>query len=151
MPTITEKTRKKIEEEFNNWIEHQYAGKTLEERQELGQFFTPPDLTIEMLEKFKDLDGSIIDPTAGCGGLLAACIIAGADPKQIYGIELDPVILDLCRQRLEKLGVPKYNIHLGSALNPDCWDHFTEDYSYDIPTDRVRIKGRNLFSFGFQR
>jgi len=29
-----------IEEEYNSFVEEQYAGKSLEERQKLGQFYT---------------------------------------------------------------------------------------------------------------
>lgn len=79
------------------------------------------------------------------GSLLAGCILAGADPNKCYGIELDPQILKVCRERLSKLGVPKYNLHLGNALNPDCYDHFDEEYSYI--NDKVIIKGRQPFRF----
>lgn len=79
------------------------------------------------------------------GGLLAGCILAGADPNKCYGIELDPQILKVCRERLSKLGVPKYNLHLGNALNPDCYDHFDEEYNYI--NDKVIIKGRQPFRF----
>ena len=48
-----------------------------------------------MLEKFDNLDGNILDPTLGAGGLIAAAIIAGADPAKCYGIELDPDILKI--------------------------------------------------------
>ena len=40
-----------------------------------GQFFTPPALTVKMLEKFNDLSGTILDPACGSGGLLAAAIM----------------------------------------------------------------------------
>lgn len=143
---VSDTLKSQITSEFNVWIEHQYAGKSLKERQEFGQFFTPPELTIQMIEKFDNLDGTILDPTCGCGGLLAACILAGADPNKCYGIELDPDILELARERLGKLGVPKYNLHLGNALNDECYDNFNDKYSYDPKTDRVKIEGRNEFS-----
>ena len=85
--TLSEEAKQKIKDEYKEWEEHQYAGKSKSERQEMGQFFTPPELTIQMIEKFEDLEGTILDPTCGCGGLLVACILAGADPKKIYGIE----------------------------------------------------------------
>jgi type I restriction-modification system DNA methylase subunit len=50
----------------------QYAGKTKEERQKLGQFFTPPQLTIQMIEKFENLEGNILDPTVGCGRVISS-------------------------------------------------------------------------------
>ena len=151
---VSDTLKSQIESEFNSWIEHQYAGKSLKERQEFGQFFTPPELTIQMLEKFDNLNGTILDPTCGCGGLLAACILAGADPKKCYGIELDPDILEICRERLSHLGVPKYNLHLGNALNDDCYDHFDESYSYDVKNDKVLINGKapkQIFDFGYSK
>lgn len=87
-----------------------------------GQYFTPPELTIKMIEKFSDLSGTLLDPTAGCGGLIAACIIAGADPKKCYAIEIDEEIIKICKERLCKLGVPEQNIKLGDALNKCSYD-----------------------------
>lgn len=93
-------------------------------------FFTPPELIIQMIEKFENLEGKILDPTCGSGQLLIGCIMAGADPKLIYGIELDPEILEIARNRLESLGVPKVNLHQGNALYEECYN-FSEDYDYE--------------------
>ena len=106
-----------IEEEFNQWKDRMYADKSLEDRQDLGAFFTPPELTIKMIEKFQDLNDDVLDPCCGAGGLLAATIVAGADPKRCYGIELDPEIHKIAVERLGKLGVPEKNIICGNALD----------------------------------
>lgn len=151
---LTKEVKQSILREYISWKDSQYAGKDKDWQQKMGAFYTPPELTIQMIEKFDNLEGTILDPTCGCGGLLAACILAGADPTKVYGIELDPDILELARERLGKLGVPKCNIHLGNALNDDCYDHFNEDYSYDPKKDVVSLKGKPLrnhsseFSFG---
>jgi type I restriction-modification system DNA methylase subunit len=116
--------------EYNQWKDKMYANKTLSERQDFGQFFTPPELTTKMLEKFQDLEGSVLDPTCGAGNLLAAAIMAGADPKEVYGIELDPEILEIARNRLQLLGVPKINLHQGNALYKECYE-FSDNYNYD--------------------
>ena len=93
---LTKKQKNAIESEFKQWTETQYAGKDKKERQKFGQFFTPPALTIKMLEKFDSVkDKDILDPTCGAGGLLVACILTGADPKRIYGIELDKDIREV--------------------------------------------------------
>ena len=82
--TLTAEQKTAIETEFKQWSELQYAGKDKKERQKLGQFFTPPLLTIKMIEKFDSIkDKDILDPTAGAGGLLVACILCGADPNRI--------------------------------------------------------------------
>ena len=120
---LTKKQKNAIKSEFKQWTETQYAGKDKKERQKLGQFFTPPALTIKMIEKFDSIkDKDILDPTVGAGGLLAACILAGADPKRCYGIELDPEVLEIAKKRLGKLGVPSSNLILGNALDPESYE-----------------------------
>lgn len=105
-----------------------YADKTLQERQDFGQFFTPPELSIRMLEKLDSLEGTILDPTCGAGNLLAAAIAAGADPKKCYGIELDEDILLIAQSRLKD--VPAENLHRGNALYEECYE-FYKEYDYD--------------------
>ena len=85
---LTDKQKQAIKDEFDQWKHKMYANKTLTERQDIGAFFTPPELSIKMIEKFNDLNDSILDPTAGAGGLLAACIMAGADPKKFMEMNL---------------------------------------------------------------
>ena len=119
---LTEEQKQAITNEYNQFVEIQYAGKTKKERQELGQFFTPSELTIRMIEKFTNLEGTILDPTCGAGGLLAAVILAGADPTKCYGIELDPAIANVAKERLGKLGLPSSNIKVGDALLEGSYD-----------------------------
>ena len=107
-----------IKEEYTKWKDSMYANRTLSERKDFGQFFTPPDLSIKMLEKFENTDGTILDPCCGAGNLLAAAIFAGFKPDNIYGIEIDPDILQIAIERLSLLGVPKDNLHVGDALDP---------------------------------
>ena len=132
---LSEETKQKIIEEYNTWFNYQYGDKSLEERRELGAFFTPPELTIKMIEMFScdDLSNkSILDPTLGAGGLIAGCILAGADPKLCFGNELDYNILQIAKKRLGKLGVPDENLHQGDATNPKAIarSSFTKDYKY---------------------
>lgn len=147
--TLTEEQKTAIIEEYNNWFNKQYGNNTLEERQEFAQFYTPPELSIRMIEKFSDLEGEILDPTVGAGGLLAACVLAGADPKLCYGIELDKDILDnITIPRLTALGIPKNNLRHGDALNPDCLDFKTKG-EYNYSDGKVTWGGKTKFRFGF--
>ena len=50
---LSEEVKQKITEEYKEWEEQQYAGKTKKERQCLGHFFTPSELTIQIIEKFE--------------------------------------------------------------------------------------------------
>ena len=124
---LSEEIKNKIQEEYDAWANAQYAGKDKKERQKLGQFFTPPQLTIRMLEKFENLEGNVLDPCIGSGGLIAAAVIAGADPSKCYGIELDPSILEVAKKRLAKLGVPEKNLIQGNALDPKSYEFGVAD------------------------
>lgn len=82
-----------------------YAGNSMEKRSQLGQFYTPPQLSSKMLEKYDcDLkefkDKTILDPTAGSGLLLLDALIAGSEPDKVFGIELDEEVLNLAHERL---------------------------------------------------
>ena len=119
---LTDEQVNAIKEEYTQWKDGMYANRTLSERKDFGQFFTPPELSIKMLEKFDNTDGTILDPCCGAGNLLAAAIFAGFKPENIYGIELDPDILQIAIERLSLLGVPKDNLHVGDALDPSSYN-----------------------------
>ena len=122
---LSDDIKAKIQAEYDSWRDKLWAGKDKAARAKLGQFATPPPLTIKMLEKFDSLEGKdILDPALGAGGLIAAAIIAGADPKRCYGIEIDEEVLSVARIRLAKLGVPPCNLILGDALDPKSYDAF---------------------------
>ena len=125
-------TKEKIQAEYDAWQSKQYAGKDKKDRQAKAQFFTPPPLTIKMLEKFDSLEGKdVLDPALGAGGLIAAAIIAGADPKRCYGIEIDEEVLGVARMRLAKLGVPPCNLILGDALDPKSYEEKLQPFEGD--------------------
>jgi len=125
--TLSDDIKAKIQAEYDTWQAGQYAGKSKEERQSKGQFFTPPPLSIKMLEKFDTVkDKDILDPTLGAGGLIAAAVIAGADPTRCHGIELDDKVLSIAKRRLALLGVPPCNLVQGDALDPASYEKLSE-------------------------
>ena len=137
---LTQEVKDLIIKEFEDFKAQMYAGKTKEERQKLGQFFTPADISIQMIERF-DCDSlagkKILDPACGSGNLLAACLIAGADSDKVFGNELDKTMLDTCRKRLNKIcrdhgkpEIPYHHLHRGDATDPRCLTVFSSAYKW---------------------
>lgn len=114
---LTEKQKQAIIDEHAQWVDRQYGDNSPEKKKKLQQFFTPPAVTFEMLERYDTIENkTIFDPTCGAGNLLAACIMAGANPKLIYGNELDETVYNICVERLTALGVPKENLRCGDIF-----------------------------------
>ena len=137
---LSEEVKNKIIEilDSQEFKSNLYEGLTEEKRKELGQFYIPGKLCIQMIEKF-DCDSlsnkNILDPTCGSGNLLIACLIAGADSDKLFGNEYDNVAVDLCRKRLNrccdilnKPHIKDYQIHQGNALGKWCLTDFSEEY-----------------------
>lgn len=154
---------KRESEEYLNEIKSgtdQYGGLTKEERDELGAFYTPPELCVQMLEMYdctleEFVTKTILDPTCGSGNLIMAALIAGISidkkyPEKVFGNELSLKPLELCRKRFthycETHDLKEYDkefwrwhLHLGDALNKDCIDEelFVESYRYDPIKNKV--------------
>ena len=127
---ISDNIKQAIEAEYKAWESQLWAGKSKEERQRLGQFATPPVLVFKMLEKFDSIeDKDILDPCLGAGNLIAAAVIAGADPKRCYGIELDLEVLQVAKRRLACLGVPPCNLVQGDALDPKSYEEKLQPFN----------------------
>ena len=135
---LTQEVKDLITKEFEDFKAQMYAGKTKEERQKLGQFFTPADISIQMIERFNcdSLAGKkILDPACGSGNLLAACLLAGADPDKVFGNDYDQVMVKECRARLQRINhkVKDWQIHHGDATDPRCLTDFSPEYQYLVP------------------
>ena len=96
----------------------------LAERQKKGQFFTPAELIIKMIEKFTSLEGCFIDPCAGSGNLLVGLIAAGVSPENIYYNEFDENEYAAGKKRLIALGVPEANFTNMDALSDDFRNYY---------------------------
>lgn len=132
---LSNETKQLIKKEYEEFKESMYAGKSLKERQELDQFFTPPEISIRLIEELSDLSGNVLDPTSGSGNLLAAALIAGADVDKVFGNEYDETMVKLCRERLNKVcdlldkpHIKDWQIHQGNALHRFAITYFGEDY-----------------------
>ena len=145
---LSKEVKALIRKEYEEFKESMYANKSLEERQELDQFFTPPEISIKLIEELSDLSGNVLDPTSGSGNLLVAAIIAGADLDKVFGNDYDAAMVKLCRERIRtipdrleeidkefanslKAKLKEFNdwqIHQGNALQARCLIEFGEEY-----------------------
>ncbi len=115
-----------------------YEGLDEQTRIELGQFYTPAKVCIQMIELYKTdtFEGKLVlDPCCGSGNLLIAMLIAGADSDKIYGNELDHRAVKLARKRINracdilgKAHIEDCQIHKGNALDKFCLSYFGTDY-----------------------
>jgi hypothetical protein len=141
---LTEEVKNRIIEILDSveFTSDLYEGLTEEKRDALGQVYTPAKVCIQMIESFScDIftDKTILDPACGSGNLLIACLIAGADSDKLYGNELDPVAVKLCRKRvnracdlLGKSRVEDWQIHRGDATDSFCLTYFGPDYKQKL-------------------
>jgi len=74
---------------------------SVEERSKLGQYFTHKELVELILNKVEiNKNSKILDPTCGAGAFLIQAL-EKSSLDNIYGIDIDPNALDLCKQNLK--------------------------------------------------
>ena len=157
---LSDKVQQTIFEDYAFFSNFQYGDKSKKERKKLGQFFTPPEITItmiEMIDRESLADAKILDPTCGAGNLLVACILAGARIENCYGNEFDINILQILHNRIKKLRDDLYaknpndyriissksggvisdeeisiNFHIGDATKKECLVDFSKEYNDTI-------------------
>ena len=101
---LSDEIKNRIIKENKEWLDN-YGENSKEERHKKGQFFTPASLIIKMIEHVDDFSGPFLDPAAGNGGILAALLLCGIEPENIFCNELDEQILELAKGRLNKLSM----------------------------------------------
>lgn len=168
---ILQEIKDKIKKESEDFLKEydQYAGNSKEKRDELGQFYTPPELTSQMLEMFdctieEFANKSIMDPTCGSGNLIMGALIVGSSinkkyPEKVFGNELDIGPLKLCRKRFvhycKENGMSQYDekfwewhLHQGNALEKSCieYESFTPDYRFDEISGKRAVGSKKGFS-----
>lgn len=172
--TILEDLKNKIKEESETFLSKinetsQYGTLTEKERDDLGAFFTPANLVIEMLEMFDcDIETfatkTILDPTCGSGNLIMGALIVGSSinkkyPELVFGNELAETTLNICRKRFtlycKESGMKQYDekfwnwhIHQGNALEKSCieYESFVPDYRFDEKTGKRAIGSKKGFT-----
>lgn len=116
---LSEKSKEEISKEFSFFKEKQYNNKSKEERKKLNQFFTPPEVSIKMIEQFNDLTGTVFDPGCGSSNLLMAFAIAKKIElnenseqisKEIFGSDIDEKMVELSKKRFETAFGVSFNI-----------------------------------------
>lgn len=99
----------------------------IKERKKKGQFFTPPELIIKMIEKFDNLDGTFFDPCGGSGNLLVGLIMSGVAPENIYYNELDINEFNAGKKRLMDLGVPEDHFTNFDVLSKEFEEYYNNE------------------------
>jgi len=86
-------------------------------KKQLGQYFTGTPVA-RLLASLADSERAkaIIDPMAGSGDMLQACLELGATPDLLVGVDIDPVAVAFARERFEG----------DSSVTLTCGDAFSE-------------------------
>ena len=89
---------------------------TGEERQEIGAFYTPKKLAIEMARSLNYISGKkVLDPCVGKGNLLQAMKdVHGVPNELLYGVDIDAEAIKFC---IEKF--PGGHFQVGDVLKDD--------------------------------
>lgn len=89
------------------------SGET-QRRKRLGQYFTglPLGRLLAALAGASQAD-SIIDPMSGNGDLLQSCIDVGSNSSLLYAVDIDPLAVSKCKER-----IPQVTCVTGDAFHP---------------------------------
>lgn len=84
----------------------------------LGQVYTKKDIALKVLELTKIIDYSnlkILENSCGDGIFIECLLELGANPNNIYCIDIDPVAIQKVKNKFPQ--IPEKNIYLGSAFD----------------------------------
>ena len=100
------------------------------ERKRLGQYFTGiPLARLLAAIAVTDTVGSVVDPMAGTGDMLQACLDLNYRPRRIGAVEIDARPLAILRKRFDQTH-PSVNECHGSAFDHKTWK--TLGYTWDL-------------------
>lgn len=158
-------TRKTIKQYIAHMRDREYMSGVEREKSRVkatGEVFTPTPLVQEILDKldpelFQDPSKTFLDPSCGDGQFLSEVLIrkleAGIDFETalstIYGVDLMPDNVSLCRERLL---CTREDLRPVVERNIVCADALEYDYSFNGETRTVKQKQEDhinsLFDFG---
>lgn len=101
---------------FTDDYMNEYNQMSKEERKNCGAEWTPPEIISKMMgmvsdEEWAKPNDNMLDPTCGTGNIIVCMVLNkiyhGIDPttaiEHVYGIELLPQNVKICRERLLKI------------------------------------------------
>ncbi|MEO2068912.1 MAG: class I SAM-dependent DNA methyltransferase [Desulfurobacteriaceae bacterium] len=102
-----------------------------------GEFFTPQCVVKLMVELIEPLEGRVYDPACGSGGMFVQSAKFVKEhrgkPLSIYGQELNPATVRICKMNLAIHGLPIDNIKQGDTLSNDLHKTLKADYIITNP------------------
>ncbi|MEH7793844.1 type I restriction-modification system subunit M, partial [Bacillus safensis] len=130
-----------------------------------GQFYTPHQVVRLLVSLLKPEEGmSVYDPTAGSGGMLIQSHQyveeqgQNADNIQLYGQELDPTVVAICKMNIILHNISNYNIEYGDTLTEPLnvengqlvqFDRVIANPPFSQNYTRADMQFTDRFSYGF--
>lgn len=123
-----------------------------------GIYYTPQRVVDDFFDHPLQInnDTTFLDPCCGSGNFVLKAIDQGINPSNVYGYDIDPVAVELCRTRIRNLtGVIPENIVCADFLQQTMDGNYQQGFDIiytnppwgkKIPADIKRALGRQLGS-----
>lgn len=116
-----------------------------------GIYYTPPEIVKDLLKDYIEIDKNNLtfcDPSCGSGNFIMGALEIGFKPENIYGIDIDPVAVEITKARIkERTGFSSNNIiskdFLKHAIDITC----KYDYLFTNPPwgKKLDKKSKNYY------
>jgi type I restriction enzyme M protein len=130
-----------------------------------GQFYTPNTVVRLLVQLLQPREGmSIYDPTVGSGGMLIQSHYyiteqgQNANDLELFGQELDPTVVAICKMNIILHNISKYSIEYGDTLAEPLnekngqliqFDRVIANPPFSQNYNRVEVKYPSRFPYGF--
>jgi len=130
-----------------------------------GQFYTPSTVVRLLVQLLQPKEGmSIYDPTAGSGGMLIQSHNyiteqgQNANDLELFGQELDPTVVAICKMNIILHNINKYTIEYGDTLAEPLnekngqliqFDRVIANPPFSQNYNRAEMKYTSRFPYGF--